>query len=224
MHPIIHAQNLHKTYAEPGKAVHALKGVSLKIEKGESVAIMGPSGSGKSTLLHIFGCLDKPSSGFYHLDGKDVACLTDNELSRMRSLKIGFVFQRFNLIPQLTILANVTLPFIYQDLNRSDTNDLAQNALAQVGLGNRIHHKPNELSGGELQRAAIARALVTDPLIILADEPTGNLDSATAAEILALFVALNRHKRTVIIVTHNMQVANSCQRIVNMIDGKISHS
>jgi putative ABC transport system ATP-binding protein len=220
MASLVHARNLGKTYARGTRTVQALAGVDLDIRAGESVAITGPSGSGKSTLMHILGCLDTPSTGHYLLAGEDVAALPDRELSRLRAERIGFVFQRFNLIPQLTILQNVALPFMY----RTETTDplgCARQALEKVGLGNRLEHRPAELSGGELQRAAIARSLVTDPLLILADEPTGNLDSHTAAGILDLFAGLHAAGATLAIVTHNPEVADICQRTLTLRDGML---
>ncbi|MCP4109874.1 MAG: ABC transporter ATP-binding protein [Desulfobacteraceae bacterium] len=221
MNIIIQACNLHKIYPGSGRDVNALAGVDLTVEQGEALAVMGPSGSGKSTLLHILGCLDKPCRGSYFLDGKNVSGLSDRKLSRIRASRIGFVFQSFNLIPQFSVLENVTMPFMYQNKKLPDTEKKGERVLEKVGLAHRMYHKPNQLSGGELQRAAIARALVVDPLLILADEPTGNLDSETASDILSFFCDLHRQKRTLVIVTHNAEVASVCQRTVHMYDGRI---
>jgi putative ABC transport system ATP-binding protein len=210
-----------KTYAEGEAAVHALAGVSLEIEQGEGVAIVGASGSGKSTLMHVLGCLDRPTAGHYRLVGHDVAQLDDDALSAIRNRHIGFVFQSFNLIPTLTVLANVEVPLFYAGVPLRERHRRCLCWIEAVGLRQRAHHRPNELSGGERQRAAIARALVSDPLLILADEPTGNLDSATGAEIMRLFVDLNRAGRTIVMVTHDPRVANAWPRQVHMLDGQV---
>lgn len=220
--PIIEVQNLTKTFQVGNGAVEALCKVNIKIYPGDSVAIMGPSGSGKSTLMHLLGCLDSPTSGRYFLDQEDISDLQDHELAHIRATKIGFVFQAFNLIPQLNVSENVEVPFLYQkkQLPPSELREIITQSLKQVGLGHRLYHKPTLLSGGEMQRVAIARALATNPLLILADEPTGNLDSENGNAILKLFSELNQlHKVTVIIVTHDPKVAKSCARILRMQDG-----
>ncbi len=204
-----------------GVTVEALRGIRLAIEAGEYLAIMGPSGSGKSTLLNLMGCLDRPTRGRYLLGGEDVSRLSDAELSAVRGRRIGFVFQSFNLIPQLTALENIEVPLFYQGVPRRERRRRSEALAEQVGLKARVHHRPNELSGGERQRVAIARALANDPLILLADEPTGNLDSRTGAEILEIFDRLAERGRTLIIVTHDPDVGRRAQRIVRMADGRI---
>jgi putative ABC transport system ATP-binding protein len=216
---IIQTQSLIKTYRLGENQVLALNGIDFQVEEGEIVAIRGSSGSGKSTLMHILGCLDRPDSGIYILAGEDVSKLSSNRLAEIRNRNIGFVFQSFNLLPRLNALENVELPLLYA--GASEAKDRAKDALKIVGLEARIHHEPAQLSGGELQRASIARAIVTDPDIILADEPTGNLDTKTGEEIMAIFKQLNAHGRTIIIVTHEPVVANHCTRQIHIRDGKI---
>ncbi len=218
---LIQAKDLVKIYQMDGEAVHALDGVSFDVAPGEYVAIMGPSGSGKSTLMNLLGCLDTPTSGSYILDGEEVAKLDDNGLARIRNRKIGFVFQTFNLLPRASSLHNVELPLIYSGVSGVERKKRANEALESVGLGQRGIHRPNELSGGERQRVAIARALVTRPSLILADEPTGNLDSKTGKEIMALFGDLHERGNTVVLVTHDRSVAEHAHRIVTIRDGKI---
>jgi len=218
---LIQTYDLRKTYEMGSAEVHALRGVSLEVAHGAFVAIMGPSGSGKSTLLHLLGCLDRPSEGWYHLDGMTIESLHDAELSRLRNKRIGFVFQGFNLIPQHNVLENVELPLIYGGMERMGRRESSLAILHQVGLGEKILHKPTELSGGEAQRVAIARALVIRPLLLLADEPTGNLDSRTGEGIMKLFAELNRAGTTILMVTHNRDVAAHSARIIEMRDGGI---
>ena len=216
---IIQAHCLRKLYKLGAVTVRALDGVDLSIDAGEMIAVIGPSGSGKSTLMHILGCLDRPDSGEYILTGKDVSKLSDDQLADIRNRHIGFVFQSFNLLARLSALENVELPLLYA--GRSDARERALHAIDTVGLADRMSHDPTQLSGGQRQRVAVARAIVTDPVIILADEPTGNLDSQTGEEILALFQSLNQQGRTVIIVTHDDYVAGHCSRKIHMHDGKI---
>ncbi len=218
---VIDIENITKNYVMGEETVHALRGVSLQIHRNEYIAIMGPSGSGKSTLMNMLGCLDTPSSGRYEFNGKNVAEMNDDELAAIRNREIGFVFQTFNLLPRSTSLRNVELPLIYAGINPVAREEQAMKAMEDVGLGDRMHHKPNELSGGQRQRVAIARALVNRPSIILADEPTGNLDSKTGEEIMALFENLYRRGNTIILVTHEADIAAHARRTVHLRDGFI---
>ncbi len=220
--PIIVLQAIHKIYALGEEAqVHALRGVDLTITAGSYLAIMGPSGSGKSTLLNLLGCLDRPTAGRYYLGGEDVSQMSDDALSEVRGRKIGFIFQSYNLIPQLSVLENIQVPLLYQGLDLRAYEVRCIELARLVGLGDRLHHRPNQLSGGQQQRVAIARSLVNDPLMILADEPTGNLDSRTGAEVLDLIDRLNRDGKTIILVTHDDRVAARAHRIIHMRDGLI---
>ena len=219
--PIIQTTDISKTYQMGSEIIRALKSVSIAVNKGEYVSFMGPSGSGKSTLMNMIGCLDTPSGGQYVLNGQDVSDMTENELAEVRNKEIGFVFQTFNLLPRATSLENVALPLIYAGYSKSEREEKAMAALAGVGLDDRAHHKPNELSGGQRQRVAIARALVNDPSIILADEPTGNLDSKTSYDIMDLFANLHDKGNTIIMVTHEDDIAEYSHRIVRLRDGLI---
>ncbi|BBB92171.1 MAG TPA: ABC transporter ATP-binding protein [Methylomusa anaerophila] len=218
---IISLTDVTKVYKMGSNQVQALAGVSIAIGAGELTAIVGPSGSGKSTLMNILGCLDRPTAGSYKLEGQEVATLGDDALAATRNRKIGFVFQTFNLLPRMTALQNVTLPLIYTGLKKKERYERAGQALELVGLGNRMRHHPNELSGGQRQRVAVARALVNDPSIILADEPTGNLDTKSGNEIMTVFGELNRQGRTIILVTHEPDIANQTRRVVYVRDGII---
>ncbi len=218
---IIRVENLKKVYDTGAIQVEALKDINLEIEKKEYVAVMGASGSGKSTLMNIFGCLDRLTSGRYILDDVDVSTLTDNELAAIRNKKIGFVFQAFNLLPRLTALGNVELPMVYAGMPSAERIKKAKAALDRVGLGDRMHHRPNELSGGQKQRVAIARSLVNDPAIILADEPTGNLDTKSSEEIMGIFEGLNNEGVTIVMVTHEQDIAHHTKRAVVFRDGSI---
>jgi putative ABC transport system ATP-binding protein len=219
---IVKFENVVKVYHLGGIELPVLRGVSCEIQKGEHVAIMGPSGSGKTTMLNIIGCLDTVTSGKYFLEGKDISTLDDDQLSEIRSKKIGFIFQSYNLIPQLTVLENIEMPLFYQQVDEEKTREKAIELARMVGLGDRIKHRPSELSGGQQQRVAIARALMNDPILILADEPTGNLDSVSGKEIMKLLCELNEKGTTLIIVTHDPNVAKYSGRILKMLDGRIS--
>ena len=218
---VIRTDDLWKTYVMGAEQVHALRGVSFDVQHGEYVAIMGPSGSGKSTLMNLIGCLDTPSSGQYWLNGKLVSEMDDDELARIRNKEIGFVFQTFNLLPRATALHNVELPLIYNGTPRAARLEMAKVSLDNVGLKDRMNHKPNELSGGQRQRVAVARALVNNPSIILADEPTGNLDSQTSQEIMGLFEDLHKQGHTIILVTHEHDIARNAHRVLQILDGRI---
>jgi putative ABC transport system ATP-binding protein len=219
MEPLIILKDIGRKYVIGTEIIHAIKSVSLSIHKGEFVALMGPSGSGKSTLMNILGCLDTPSKGDYILNGVNVSQMTDNELAEVRNKEIGFVFQTFNLLPRNTALDNVALPLVYAGISRDKREERARKNLENVGLGNRMDHKPNELSGGQRQRVAVARALINDPSIILADEPTGNLDTKTSIEIMGLLEDIHSKGNTIILVTHEEDIAMHAHRIVRMRDG-----
>ena len=218
---LIETRDLWKTYTMGSEEIHALRGVSIDIDRGEYVAIMGPSGSGKSTLMNLIGCLDTPTKGTYLLNGKRVSDMNDNELARIRNEEIGFIFQTFNLLPRATALHNVELPLVYAGVSGTDREVRARAALERVELGDRMTHRPNELSGGQRQRVAIARALVNNPSILLADEPTGNLDSKTGAEIMSLFEKLHLAGNTIVLVTHEADVAAFAHRTVHIRDGQV---
>ncbi len=221
--PLIFVNDIGRKYVIGTEVIHALKSVSLSINKGEFVALMGPSGSGKSTLMNILGCLDTPNKGEYILNGINVSHMTDDDLAQVRNKEIGFVFQTYNLLPRSTSLDNVALPLIYAGTKKKERKERAKEALENVGLGNRQHHKPNELSGGQCQRVAIARALINNPSIILADEPTGNLDSKTSIEIMGLLEEIHRKGNTIVLVTHEESIALHAHRIVRMRDGLIEN-
>lgn len=218
---LISIKNLNKTYVMGSEVVEALKDVSIDIQKNEYVALMGPSGSGKSTLMNLIGCLDSPTRGEYWLNGKEVSTMEDSELAEVRNHDIGFVFQTFNLLPRLSALDNVALPLVYAGVSREDRTAKSRKTLEAVGLGDRVAHKPNELSGGQRQRVAVARALVNDPAIILADEPTGNLDTKTSYEIMGLFEEIHKAGNTVILVTHEQDIAMHAHRIIRLRDGLV---
>jgi putative ABC transport system ATP-binding protein len=220
---IAQVTDLKKTYFLGGVRVEALKGITLSFEAGDFAAIMGPSGSGKSTLLNLLGCLDKPTSGSYYLGGQDVSQLSDDELSEIRSRKLGFIFQSYNLVPQLSVLENIEVPLVYQGVPHAECRERSTQLAKTVGLGERLSHRPTELSGGEQQRVAIARAIVNDSLIILADEPTGNLDSATGTEILTLLSGLNEKGKTILMVTHDEKVAAKAKSIIRLKDGLLEN-
>jgi len=219
---VIRTSDLWKTYVMGTEEVHALRGVGFEVERGEYLAIMGPSGSGKSTMMNLIGCLDTPTSGQYWLNGKLVSEMDDDELAYIRNKEIGFVFQTFNLLPRASALHNVELPLIYNGSPRTQRIEMAKRALERVDLADRMNHKPNELSGGQRQRVAIARALVNNPSIILADEPTGNLDSQTSQEIMALFDDLNEQGNTIILVTHEPDIAEHAHRVLHILDGRVN--
>ena len=219
--PLIETRDLWKTYVMGDEEIHALRGVSIAIERGEYVAIMGPSGSGKSTLMNLIGCLDTPTKGTYLLNGKEVSQMNDNELARIRNEEIGFVFQTFNLLPRATALHNVELPLIYAGVGKTERLEQRQGGARKVELTHRMTHRPNELSGGQRQRVAIARALVNNPSILLADEPTGNLDSKTGEEIMALFERLHEGGNTIILVTHEADIAAHAHRVIAIRDGQV---
>ena len=221
MDPIISISELRKTYIMGTAVVHALRSITLEIRRNEFVALMGPSGSGKSTLMNLIGCLDTPSSGTYILNGTNVGSMEDNELAKIRNKEIGFVFQTFNLLPRLSALENVALPLVYAGWNKNQRQERAERVMADVGLTDRMHHKPNELSGGQRQRVAIARALVNNPSIILADEPTGNLDTRTSFEIMEIFENLHSKGNTIILVTHEHDISDHAHRIVKLRDGMV---
>jgi putative ABC transport system ATP-binding protein len=219
--PVLDVRDVVKTYGSGETAVYALRGVSLTVQRGDYVAVMGASGSGKSTLMNILGCLDIPTSGRYLLDGVDVSRLSDRQLALVRNRRIGFVFQSFNLIPRTTALGNVELPLAYAGLKGAERRRRARAALAMVGLADRAHHEPNQLSGGQQQRVAVARALVTAPALVLADEPTGNLDTQSTADVLSVLDRLNRSGRTIVLITHEPDVAEHARRLIRLVDGQV---
>ena len=220
--PLLSLRGIHKYFGEGEARLHVLHGIDLEVREGEFVAIVGQSGSGKSTLLNLLGCLDRPSGGSYVLDGRDTASMGDDDLSEVRNRSIGFVFQSFQLVPQLTVLENVEVPLFYGGVGLADRHRIAAERLEEVGLGGRLHYRPPQLSGGEQQRVAIARALANDPALLLADEPTGNLDSATGEQILDLIRRLNGSGRTVVMITHDLKVASAAKRRVRILDGRIT--
>lgn len=219
--PLIVLKDIRRSYKLGDQIVHALRSITLNINKGEYIALMGPSGSGKSTLMNLIGCLDTPNGGTYFLNNKEVSNMDDDELSTIRNEEIGFIFQTFNLLPRMTAQENVALPLIYSGIGKSERMDRAAKALADVGLMDRMKHKPNELSGGQRQRVAVARALINNPSILLADEPTGNLDSKTSTEIMALFAELHKKGNTIILVTHEEDIAQFAEKVIRMKDGNI---
>ena len=221
MEPLIKVEDIHKIYNPGENEARALDGVSLEIQRGEFVAIVGHSGSGKSTLMNMLGCLDTPTSGHYFLEGKDVSSLSDDQLSEIRNKKIGFIFQGFNLIPNLDAVGNVELPLIYRGLGKQRRRRIAVQALTKVGLGRRLKHRPSELSGGQQQRVAVARAIAAQPPIILADEPTGNLDSRSTVEIMNILKELHKNGRTVIVITHDDDIAAQARRVIRIMDGQV---
>jgi len=221
LHPIIHLEDIHKSYFMGKQAINVLKGITLEIQKNEYVALMGPSGSGKSTLMNILGCLDSPTKGIYILNNHDVSKMEDDALAEVRNKEIGFVFQQFNLLPRMSALENVALPLVYAGIPKKQRTEQAMEVVKKVGLEDRSHHKPNELSGGQCQRVAIARALVNNPSIILADEPTGNLDSKTSIEIMEIFNKIHDGGNTVMLVTHEVDIANYARRVIRLRDGLI---
>ena len=224
MEPLIKVEDIHKIYNPGENEVRALDGVSLEIQRGEFVAIVGHSGSGKSTLMNMLGCLDTPTSGHYFLEGKDVSSLSDDQLSEIRNKKIGFIFQGFNLIPNLDAVGNVELPLIYRGLGKQRRRRIAVQALTKVGLGRRLKHRPSELSGGQQQRVAVARAIAAQPPIILADEPTGNLDSRSTVEIMNILKELHKNGRTVIVITHDDDIAAQARRVIRIMDRSEEHT
>lgn len=220
--PLLQIRDLHKAYVLDGVTIQALRGIELNVEPGEFVAIMGPSGSGKSTLMHILGCLDVPDVGGYQLNGQDITRMDGNQLAALRNHEIGFVFQNFNLLPRTSALENVETPLIYAGVGKTERRQQARAVLERMGLGDRLHHLPNQLSGGQAQRVAIARALVTKPSLLLADEPTGNVDTATSTEIMALLDSLNRQENlTIVLITHEQEVADHAQRQLFLRDGQL---
>ncbi|MBS3913237.1 MAG: ABC transporter ATP-binding protein [Bacteroidetes bacterium] len=220
---LIRLVDIQRTYILGAQTVHALRSINLQIQRGEYLALMGPSGSGKSTLMNLIGCLDSPTSGSYFLNGKEVSRMKDDELSNIRNQEIGFIFQTFNLLPRLNAIENVALPLVYAGISKKERIEKSEKALHDVGLGDRMHHKPNELSGGQRQRVAVARALVNNPSILLADEPTGNLDSATSNEIMLLFDQIHKNGNTIILVTHEEDIARHAKKVIRMKDGMIEN-
>lgn len=220
-HPVIQFNDVRKTYQLGTVSVEVLKGISLAIHTGEYVSIMGPSGCGKSTMLNLLGCLDRPTSGTYHLDGRNIANLTDDELSAIRGLKLGFIFQSYNLIQQLSVLENIEVPLFYQGRDEAESHEIAMSLARMVGLEHRLHHKPFELSGGQQQRVGIARSLANDPVVLLADEPTGNLDSTSGRDILKIFEELHKRGKTILMVTHDPKIGQLTSRTIQLCDGEV---